>query len=71
MVETQPYPYNIIQIETGQTENKINKLITNNTYTWLFDWDNAGDNSNLDYTYTIGINTDNSLDGNETIKMKM
>ena len=62
------YPYNIIQIETGQTKNKINKLITNNTYTWLFDWDNAGDNSNLDYTYTIGINTDNSLDGNETIK---
>ena len=62
------YPYNIIEIESGQTKNKLNKLITNYTYTWLFDWDNAGDNSNLDYTYTIGINTNNSLDGNETIK---
>lgn len=62
------YPYNITAITTGQTENKLDKLIPDNNYPWVFNFSNAGNNANLSYEYTIGLNDTNSFNGSEVVK---
>ena len=60
------FPYNLISVDAGMHSDKINKIIPYTEYTWLVDYSNDSNSSDLSYRYTIGYNDTNTLDGSET-----